>query len=132
MPKDVACADHIAARSCPCCGVVFTLADLLESPEIEPLGMQFMGDALRDNELYFNHLSPHCGTTFVVPVLAFRAFITEPIPEAALTGTEVCPKKCLTLIDVSVCDAPCRYAPFRRLLNRMLHLRSPQNDGEGP
>jgi hypothetical protein len=131
MTKDSGCVDQMVARTCPCCGAVFTLTDLLESPEIEPLGMQFMDDALSVNELYFTHHAPRCGTTFVVPVLAFAALITEPIPTVNLCGTEVCSRKCATLIDVSACDVPCRYAPFRRLLNRMLHLRSSQSDGPG-
>ena len=106
-------------KTCPGCGTVFTLQEILSSPEVEPVGMQFLDTDPTHNVYYFNHVCPSCGSTFVIPVLAFLPFIAEPVPNLALTGTEVCEHHCLRIEDLNVCHAPCRYAPFRRFLLRM-------------
>lgn len=103
-------------KICPGCKTAFTLHDLIQSPEIEPLGMQFENGDTSLNVYYFNHDRADCGSTFVVPAMAFRSMITEPIPESILAGTEVCGHHCLSMDDLAACDAPCRYAPFRRFL----------------
>ena len=117
-------------KKCPGCGTLFTLQQILSSPDVDPIGMQFDDADHENNMYYFNDVCPACGSTFVMPVLAFLPFIAEPVPDLALTGTEVCEKHCLRIEDLSACHAPCRYAPFRRFLLQMRRERpAPASEG---
>ncbi|MFN8177610.1 MAG: hypothetical protein U0167_06775 [bacterium] len=119
-------------KTCPGCGSVFTLQQILSSPDIEPIGMQFIDPDNANNMYYFNHQCPSCGSTFVVPVNVFLPFIAEPVPDRALTGTEVCERHCLRIDDLNQCHAPCHYAPFRRFLLRMRERRpAPVSGNDG-
>ncbi len=112
-------SDATTHKRCPGCGTAFTMDQILESAEIEPIGMQLEDNDHAWNFYYFNHRCPSCGSTFVIPVLDFLPWITEPVPQATLTGTESCERHCMRLDDLGDCQARCRYAPFRRLLLRM-------------
>jgi len=81
--------------------------------------MQLEDTDHRYNYYYFNHVCAHCGTTFLVPVMDFLPFITEPVPDLALAGTELCERHCLDVRDLGACEQDCRYAPFRRHLLSM-------------
>lgn len=111
--------EKLTTKTCPGCGVTFTLQEIVENPEVKPLGMQFVDPALRRNVYYFNHAAPGCGTTFVIPVSAFRPFIAETIPDTVLAGSADCGHHCTTIDDMVVCKAACCYAPFRRFLLRL-------------
>ena len=103
-------------KTCPGCGARFTLPQILEHQEIEPVGMQFIDPELKENMYYFNHICANCGSTFLISVIEFLPFIKETIPEAVMTGTDVCGGHCTRLKDLEECQAPCMYAPFRRFL----------------
>jgi hypothetical protein len=123
--------DAPIVTSCPTCGVAFTLDQLMESADVEPVGMQFVDPDHQYNMFFFNHACAGCGTTFTVPVEEFLSCITEPVPDLARTGMEDCGRHCLRVTDLAACAAPCRYAPFRRLLLRMLAAqagRRPKTD----
>ena len=115
-PRTAPIDSQIIVKTCPSCGPPFTLRDLISLPEIAPLGMQFETGDPDSNVFYFNHNRPGCGSTFVVPVMEFLPLITEPIPDSILTGSEKCGHHCLSIDDLSICQAPCKYAPFRRFL----------------
>lgn len=119
-PKTAPNGNRDIIKVCPGCGTAFTLHDLIQHPEIVPLGMQFEDGGFFLNVFYFNHDRAGCGSTFVVPAKAFLPLITEPVPESNLAGTEACGNHCLSVGDLSGCNAPCRYAPFRRFLLRIL------------
>lgn len=106
-------------KTCPGCGTAFTLRQVLESPDIEPIGMQLEDSDHAWNFYYFNHRCPTCGSTFLIPVLDFLPLISEPVPDLALNGTESCERHCTRIDDLAECSAPCRYAPFRRFLLKM-------------
>jgi hypothetical protein len=89
------------------------------SPDFEPIGMQFIDPELEVNMYYFNHICPGCGSTFVVSVADFLPYMTEPVLDTILTGTDNCERRCTRLDDLAVCHAPCRYAAFRRFLLQM-------------
>jgi len=103
-------------KVCPGCNQAFSLLELVESPELQPLGMQFVDKELSQNVYYFSHICPSCGTTFVVSVTAFLPLIQEPIPTDCLAGTEACEEHCMAVADLELCSRACRYAPFRRFL----------------
>ena len=110
-------------KTCPGCGRVFTLQHLIDSPDIEPVGMQFVDPELAENMYFFNHICPGCGSTFVVSVIEFMPLIKEPIPDADLNGAEVCKEHCTRLDDLAICQSGCRYAPFRRFLLSLRNRR---------
>ncbi|HWO57863.1 MAG TPA: hypothetical protein VNN55_09875 [bacterium] len=114
-----------AAKICPGCGAAFTVEDLIESPEVEPVGIQFVDTKLLHNVYYFNHRVAQCGTTFVVAVELFTPFLQEePAPES-LAGTDLCENHCRNLDDQSECQQGCRYASHRRFLHVMKQKRVP-------
>jgi hypothetical protein len=108
-------------KTCPGCGTVFTLQQIVSNSEVLPIGMQIVESGR--HMYFFTHACSACGSTFVVPVLAFLPFLTEPVPDTPFTGTEVCDRHCMRIDDLSRCYAPCRYAPFRRFL---LQIRKEQ------
>ncbi len=111
--------DQPVVKTCPKCGAEFTLDDFLNDPDIEPIGMQFFGAAERDNYFFFAHVCAECGTTFLLPVAELMPLVNEPVPTLSRTGQHDCGGHCLRIEDLSHCSAPCRYAPFRRLLLRL-------------
>ena len=111
-------------KHCPCCRAPFTAAMLVEDPTAVPLGMTIDRDAPDGGHYWFNHAVEGCGSTFVVELEALTEFLDEPVPATILTGTEPCGHHCLDLDDTEPCPQPCRFAPFRRLLVRMLQSRS--------
>jgi len=102
------------------CGSPFRLTDFLDHPEIHPRGMSFVGDDLTDNRYFFNHVGLECDTLFSVPVSAFLPLVNEPIQSDVLAGSAQCEHHCVEIDDLSECTQECAYAPFRRLLLRML------------
>jgi hypothetical protein len=81
--------------------------------------MQFEDPDHKYNFYYFNHLCPNCGSTILIPVMEFLPYVNEPVPDLVRTGMEDCERHCLKIDDLAECSAPCRYAPFRRLLLRI-------------
>ena len=113
-------------KTCPLCGVSFSINDLLHDPCLAPLGMRMEKDEPRLNFFFFTHDIPECGTTFVVPLNVFRECLPGPPPKELLSLTTVCEGHCLNLDDNAVCGQNCAYAPYRQLLQRMLHERKKQ------
>jgi len=111
--------EHVVVKRCPKCQAEFSLADFENDPDIEPVGMQFFGGPQRDNYFFFTHTCAHCGTTFIMPVTDLVPLVHEPIPDQTRTGEHDCGGHCMRVEDLSHCTAPCRYAPFRRLLLRL-------------
>jgi hypothetical protein len=107
-------------KQCPNCGEWFSLRDLLENPEIEPVGMSFESADSELNVYYFRHMSERCGSSFVVPVYEFAGLLPEPINAKIRRGLPDCESHCITVDDLAACSQQCMYAPFRRLLLSML------------
>jgi hypothetical protein len=103
-------------KQCPYCHYFFSLREILESPEVEPVGMRFDEDEPGLNLYFFSHVCLSCGTTFAIEVDRFEPLITEPIPDKVLAGTKNCEQHCLNIEDLKQCQQECRYAPFRRFI----------------
>ena len=59
--------------------------------------------------------------TFTLRVTRLARFLDTPVEDRPpLAGTEQCARHCLDLSDTAPCDRRCAYAPYRRLLGRML------------
>ncbi len=109
---------------CSGCGKQLALQELIDSPEIEPIGMQLDDTNLKFNYYYFNHNDPSCGSTLLVPITEFIPLIHEPIPGSIAAGEEGCGRHCLDVQDLSNCTNECHHAPFRRFLLEMIERKS--------
>ena len=103
-------------KQCPACEQWFSLSDILENPDLEPIGLSFEKGLPEANLFYFSHVASHCGSTLVIPVRELLPLIGEPIPENILGGTEECERHCTRLADWAACGQDCFYSPFRRFL----------------
>lgn len=109
---------------CPCCDTWFSIHDILESPEVEPLGMAFDECNKDFNLLYFNHLGPRCGSTFTVEARRFEPFLSEMAPPEVMAGRPDCEHHCTSMDNLAECRSECRWAPYRRF---MVRLRARRN-----
>ncbi len=113
MNKDV-------RKRCPKCNTLFTVEQILNDPEIVPIGMLFDDLTNLQNVYVFNHISDDCHTTFCIPVEYFSVYIDDSNNYDILAGTDNCEHHCLSLSDMSLCHQPCHFAPYRRLLLKMI------------
>jgi hypothetical protein len=109
--------------TCPFCREAFSLTDFLDNERLLPRGMTY-DEYSGVTVLYFDHDIPSCGTTFAVPTESFRQFISESIPQDDLYGTADCGEHCNKIEDIADCHRPCRNAPFRRFLRRLMERRA--------
>jgi len=105
------------------CGHWFSINDIMEDPQVRPLGMKVNDEDFSINLFFFNHECENCGSTFTIPARDLMPLIDGDVPESVLTGSTKCEGHCLKLTDLDVCDQECAYAPFRKLLRDMLANR---------
>jgi len=122
----------IKLKCCPKCSKWFTLRDIEESPEIEIIGMMLEPEEPSFNCYYFNHVCENCGTTFLIHVEHLEPLINEEIPEPIATGNEDCEGQCTDLENREECSNHCRYAPYRRLLKRLMDLQKSRSANRQP
>ncbi len=111
-------------KTCPTCGQVFSLEDLLSNPLVVPLGMTSDEQDKPEMLYYFTHEIPECGTTFTVPAAGFSSVINQSIPENSMRGYSVCPGHCARINEFRLCQNECHWAPYRRLLLEMVRRRA--------
>ncbi len=111
-------------KSCPYCKASLTIDDLISNPDLRLIGMSFADDSIEWAYYFYQHEVPNCGTSFVVRVDKFTAYITEQIPTEKLALRECCKEHCVSINDLSECENECYFAPFRRLLIRMMAAKS--------
>lgn len=61
----------------------------------------------------FNH---SCKRTMAIPISSFRDLYNGQIYDKALTGYEECPAYCLREDEFRVCNAKCKYAYIREII----------------
>jgi len=71
----------------------------------------------------FQHEIPECQSSFAVYVEDLRDLIDESISNEVLYHTDCCEEHCVTIQDLSECSQECHYAPYRRLLMKMIENR---------
>jgi hypothetical protein len=107
---------------------VFSASALLADLEVQAVGMMRASDGPDESVYFFNHNCPGCGTSFTVSILDFAEFIVEEMPEANLDGTPACKGHCNRIADLSLCNAPCSNAPYRRFLVNVLINKSARHE----
>ena len=117
-------------KLCPNCQQWLSKKDIMEKPSVIPLGMTFKDNKASVNLYLFNHNEPKCGTTFIIPVEQLHELLDESAPEQNLAGTEQCEGRCTDLSDHEPCSAECKFAPYRKLLGRMIEARKAQKIGK--
>ena len=110
-------------KQCSFCKTWLSAEEIVNNPNIVPLGMAFSEDDTETAYYYFVHNVPECGTTFLLPVTELESFITETIPSERLTLSECCEEHCVSLDDLAECRQECFFAPYRRLLLKMLETK---------
>ena len=110
-------------KKCPKCGHDFTVEDILHNPDIIPVGMLY-NDSQKTACYLFQHEIDYCHSSFAVDIELLRTEIREPIPAETETLSECCEGHCIKINDLAECRQECYYAPFRRLLLRMMELKN--------
>ncbi len=108
---------------CPCCKEWFSLERLATDPVLRLIGMSFDGNGFEVAFYFFQHENSQCGSSFLVAVDAFKSLIDEPIPEHKATLSEGCEGRCTSIEDLQTCKNECYFAPFRRLLLKMMEAK---------
>lgn len=120
---------HAIAKRCPLCATAFSLRALVESPEVQPMGLTMIDEDPEVSVFYFNHLPSKCMTTFALPISAFTSLIRERVPTKCHAYTEVCEGHCQDRDDHALCSQDCRNAPYRRF---MVDVLMPRGKGRAP
>ena len=115
---------NMIIKQCTGCQIRLPLDEIISSPEIKPIGITFSKDRPDSAYFLFEHDSDRCGVTFTIDVNDFLPFITEEIPLEKLIRTRGCSHYCADLDDINDCHDKCYYAPFRRLLFRMMGAKN--------
>lgn len=110
-------------KQCPYCKAPFTLDALANNPDIKLIGMSFAEDSIEWAYYFFQHEVPNCGSSFLVRVDEFRSLVHEGIPTERMTFRDCCEEHCVSISDLGNCRNECYFAPFRRLLIRMMEAK---------
>lgn len=110
-------------KKCGCCQAVLSMKEIVNDPNIRPIGMAFADDTTEGAYYFFQHEIPGCGTSFVLLVENLKSFIDETIPEQKLTLGPCCEQHCVDLKDLGECKQECHFAPFRRFLLKMIAIK---------
>ena len=114
--------DH-KSKTCTGCGKSFTMAEILNSPEIEPIGITILTMDDSGIYFYFTHAAEECGSTFILRATDFKELIEEVIPEKTFLHTSNCECNCLNLDNQNNCGQYCGNAPYRRFFLKMVENR---------
>ena len=111
-------------HECPNCKEQFTPEQLVNDPNLVPIGLCLVDDQSRSNYFFLKHETPACQTTFATPVEVFQKFLPEIVPQDINTGMPDCEGHCKKIDDNDPCYACCYFAPFRSLLATMRVIKA--------
>jgi hypothetical protein len=120
-PGQAGSMDASIIKQCPKCTQQFSVAALLADLSVEVIGMMMLSAGGEKSRYYFfNHNCPGCETSFAVAIEHFAGVLGEDVPTVLLAGTPGCKGHCTRLDDLTLCQAACSNAPFRRFLVNVL------------
>jgi len=93
--------------------------DFVDSPDIKIIGYQACFDDPHEGLFLFNHIVKDCGSTLALPVDQFLDMYTGPIYLELRKGAGPCRGLCLDDHNFEKCQAECRMAHIRVILNSL-------------
>lgn len=109
--------DEETFKVCTCCGQVWpTREGFLSDGNIRLRGYQASFKDPAEGLLLFIHMKEGCGTSIAVKAKSFRDIYTGHVYPDSARGSEKCPGYCLGEFNLERCDANCKYAYVRELL----------------
>ena len=108
-------------KICPFCNATWRERDdFLCDEHVTLIGYQ-ADFSNKDRGVYlFNHTLDGCGSTLALEVAKMEDLFNGPILENALVGTPECQGHCLTVRNLEKCDAPCKNARVRNVMQTIL------------
>jgi hypothetical protein len=110
-------------KQCKGCEQWFSADEIVNDPDIRPIGMSFLANDFKRAYFFFQHEIPECRSSFLVDVTLLDQYIDEYIPKASLILTEDCARHCVRLEDLDNCQNACHNAPYRRFLLKMIEIK---------
>ena len=102
-------------KKCTGCGLEMTAEQIINDPNIRPIGMSFI-DIDADSAFYFfQHDIDNCGTCFVVKVDKFTDFIDENIPAKNMKLSKSCSRHCTDIKSLNECGNNCHKFPLPQI-----------------
>lgn len=110
-------------KHCPRCSSPFTARDIIESDSIAPIGITVDEDNPELAFYYFNHNTPNCRTTFMIPVYEFDWIINPDKQLQIKTAQQGCEGHCLELEDQSLCSNNCYWSQYRNFIADLMNKK---------
>lgn len=116
-------------KTCGCCKSEWPTWDhFVQDPSVRLLGLQSVASFPDANLLVFEH---RCRSSISVLTKRVRHLLPPPGPNGPaerLLGTEQCRGHCAFLGDMEMCDAPCRNARDRQLIQLVERIKGGANE----
>jgi len=104
-------------KTCNNCGISWkTRSEFIDCPSITLMGYQSNFDSVDEGLFLFNHTIKSCGSTVAVPVAKFTDLYTGERYSDPRFGAEECKRRCIDQSNIELCEAKCRYAYVREIL----------------
>ncbi|MBD3403480.1 hypothetical protein GF420_11335 [candidate division GN15 bacterium] len=103
-------------KQCPGCGEWFTWQQLIDDPNVRPLGMNVEVNDHRHGYLHFHHTTPGCNTAFVISTRDIIPRIIRAEADGHRGHSENCPGYCTSIDELRHCHTNCSFASVRSLL----------------
>lgn len=110
-------------KQCKGCGRHLSAYELINDPDIRPIGMSFLANNYARAFFFFQHEVSECGSSFLVDVELLDQYIYEYFPEESLILTKNCDGHCVNINDLNNCQNACHNAPYRRFLLKMIAFK---------
>ena len=104
-------------KVCPTCGHIWqSRNDFIMSDDVNIVGYQSNISDIEKGMFLFNHNVENCGSTIALRVRDFMDLYTGPTFLQPKVGTGECEKRCLEYSDIERCNANCRHAYIREII----------------
>ena len=101
-------------KKCPLCNHLWQKReDFLADSDLEIIGYQVCFEGVKEGLFLFNH---RCNTTLALKVQAFDELYEGVRYDFAATGTDKCSGFCLHIEELNACNAKCKYAYVREII----------------
>jgi len=110
-------------KQCPGCGNWLSINDILNSPDVLPIGMHIESANHKLHGMVFQHDSPRCQSSFQIDLESLAPLVsTSDRSERCSIPTE-CDRRCLTAYRDDPCPLNCSFTPYHELMLKILQSR---------